>query len=86
MSDPTPDSPTDYSRIRHSTSALIARLRSVTESESENDPWLAALCAQSAEEIERLHEGIQKCLCDNAHLADGEDCTLIELKRLVGPA
>lgn len=85
MSGPTPDSPTGYSRIRHSASALISRLRSVAESESENDPWLAALCAQSAEEIERLHTGIKKCLKDNTHLADGEDCPLIEMKRLVGP-
>lgn len=54
MSDFIPDSPTDYSLIRHSTSGLILRLRSVAEGELEQDPWLAALCAQSADEIERL--------------------------------
>lgn len=56
MSDAIPDSPADYSLIRHSTSGLISRLRSVAESEEEreNDPWLAALCVQSADEIERL--------------------------------
>ena len=34
-----------------------------------------------ADEIERLREAIQKTLDDNGHLADGENCTLIELKR-----
>ena len=48
------DSPPDFSCLRHSPSALIARLRSVAESECGEDPWLAALCAQSANEIERL--------------------------------
>lgn len=54
MSGPTPDSPTDFSLVRHSTLGLILRLRSVAESECEDDPWLANLCVQSADEIERL--------------------------------
>lgn len=54
MSDFIPNSPADYSLLRHSTSGLILRLRSVAESECEDDPWLAALCVQSADEIERL--------------------------------
>lgn len=38
--------------------------------------------AESAErEVERLRAGIGECLRANAHLADGEDCTLIGLKR-----
>ena len=32
-------------------------------------------------EVERLRAGIGECLRANAHLADGEDCTLIGLKR-----
>lgn len=32
-------------------------------------------------EVERLRAGIGECLRTNAHLADGEDCTLISLKR-----
>jgi hypothetical protein len=32
-------------------------------------------------EVERLRAGIGECLRTNAHLADGEDCTLIGLKR-----
>ena len=38
--------------------------------------------AESAErEVERLRAGIAECLHTNGHLADGEDCTLIGLKR-----
>ena len=38
--------------------------------------------AESAErEVERLRAGIGECLRQNGHLADGEDCTLIGLKR-----
>ena len=38
--------------------------------------------AESAErEVERLRAGIGECLRTNGHLADGEDCTLIGLKR-----
>jgi len=54
MSDAIPDSPADYSLLRHSASGLILRLRSVADGELEQDPWLAALCVQSADEIERL--------------------------------
>lgn len=35
------------------------------------------------DEIDRLRLHIIACLDDNAHLADGEDCTLIELKKAV---
>ena len=31
-------------------------------------------------EVERLRAGIEECLRTNAHLADGENCTLIDLK------
>lgn len=34
-------------------------------------------------EIDRLRGHIVKCLDDNAHIADGDVCTLIELKRAV---
>lgn len=32
-------------------------------------------------EIERMRSHITDCLNDNGHLADGEDCMLIDLKR-----
>ena len=36
-------------------------------------------------EIKRLRDGIIECLMTNRHLADGDDCTLIGLKRLLWP-
>lgn len=38
------------------------------------------------EENERLRDAIRKTLEANRHLADGEDCTLIDLKRAIGEA
>jgi hypothetical protein len=35
-------------------------------------------------EIDRLRAAIRKTLDDNGHLADGDNCTLIELKRAIG--
>ena len=34
-------------------------------------------------ELSRYRKGIIDCLDANGHLADGDNCTLIELKRLV---
>ena len=48
-----------------------------------NDRY-AALTAERDQlraEAERLRAGIADCLSKNGHLADGEDCTLIGLKR-----
>lgn len=33
--------------------------------------------------IKELEDAIRKCLKDNAHLADGDVCTLIDLKRVL---
>ena len=44
----------------------------------------AALTAERDQlraEVARLRAGIADCLSENGHLADGEDCTLIGLKR-----
>lgn len=37
------------------------------------------------EEIERLRGAIQQTLYENGHLADGDNCTLISLKRALTP-
>ena len=37
------------------------------------------------EEIARLRRAIQETLTDNRHLADGDNCTLIKLKRAMSP-
>ena len=33
--------------------------------------------------VDELEDAIKKCLSDNCHLADGDVCTLIDLKRAV---
>ena len=47
------------------------------------ETWRAAAIErdQLRAEVECLRAGIEECLHTNAHLADGEDCTLIGLKR-----
>lgn len=40
--------------------------------------------ARLLSEIDRLRAAIRKTLDDNGHLADGSNCTLIELKRALG--
>lgn len=42
------------------------------------------LLLESRAEVARLRAGIAACLAENAHLADGDNCTLAGLKRLVG--
>jgi hypothetical protein len=37
-------------------------------------------------DIMRLHGAIEKTLLDNGHLADGDNCTLIDLKRAIDAA
>jgi hypothetical protein len=39
-----------------------------------------ARAARAEAEVKRLRAGVEECLRTNAHLADGEDCTLIGLK------
>lgn len=41
-------------------------------------------CALIEDENEKLRSAIAKTINDNLYLADGEDCTLIELKRAIG--
>lgn len=42
-----------------------------------------AVYAKLMPEVERLRAAIIKTLEDNRHLADGENCTLIHLKRII---
>lgn len=43
------------------------------------------LLIEATDEIGRLHAAIVQTLDENKHLADGENCTLIKLKRTVSP-
>lgn len=40
---------------------------------------------EAAEEIDRLRAAITRTLEENLDLADGDDCTLIHLKRAIAP-
>jgi hypothetical protein len=42
---------------------------------------IPALCRRLERERNRMRSAIEETLRDNAHLADGENCTLIKLKR-----
>jgi transcriptional regulator of heat shock response len=42
-----------------------------------------AVIAEAASRLNELIEGIKVVLNENSHLADGEDCTLIKLKKLI---
>ena len=57
---------------------LDEQLQAATEASLKT---LTAERDQLRAEVERLRAGIEECLHTNAHLADGEDCTLIGLKR-----
>ena len=46
---------------------------------------IPALCRRLERERNRLCEAIEETLRDNAHLADGDNCTLIKLKRAMTP-
>jgi hypothetical protein len=46
------------------------------QSGSDTDLW-------AVNEIERLESAIRETIEDNLHLADGENCTLINLKRAI---
>ena len=44
---------------------------------------LVERCRDLCAEVKRLREGVEGCLRENAHLADGDDCTLLALKALL---
>ena len=41
-------------------------------------------CIELLEENEKLETAIRETIEDNLYLADGDDCTLIKLKRAIG--
>lgn len=43
------------------------------------------LLIEAAEEIRRLRTAIDETIFENAHLADGDNCTLIKIKRAMVP-
>ena len=47
-----------------------------------NGAWISDL-QMIVDELNRLHNAIGDCLDKNRHLADGDNCTLIDLKKAI---
>lgn len=60
---------------------IPAYLRHVAASKTIGGHNIKPVLAQAADEIERLRAAVMRTLEENRHLADGENCTLIHLKR-----
>ncbi len=64
-------------------SILIKSLFILAEDIESNDGVANAAIQEAALRLMELTKGIKEVLEENRHLADGENCTLIKLKRLV---
>ena len=60
---------------------ILERLANSSANEGSHE--LQCRCFDAAAEISRLRAAIIKTLEENGHLADGENCTLIALKRAI---
>ncbi len=79
---------TDLQHHAHQEAEFLASFPDPDESPDEKAMHKAMVVAVAAikkllAERDHLRSGIKEVLTDNAHLADGEICTLIKLKRLV---
>jgi len=66
--------------LKHGIEAMeeISKLRGEVRVLTGSHEWITR-------EKERLETAIKKTLDENAHLADGDNCTLIHLKRAIPP-
>lgn len=69
--------------MRTSDDILIKALLILSQDIQSEDGVANAAIGEGALRLSELVEGIREVLMDNLHLADGEDCTLIKLKRLI---
>jgi hypothetical protein len=69
--------------MRTSDDILIKALIILSEDIQSEDGVANAAILEGALRLRELTEGIKETLMDNLHLADGEDCTLIKLKKLI---
>jgi hypothetical protein len=69
--------------MRSSDQTLIKALCILSE-DIDSEDGIANMCiVEAAQRLEELVKGITEVLYDNRHLADGEDCSLIKLKKLI---
>lgn len=64
------------------TKTLVERLMVLARYQDGNSATFVLLDA--AARLESLDRAIRETLQEHRHLADGEDCTLIRLKRVIG--
>ena len=67
-----------------SAQTLVERLRALHDKHQYVTTGNSTNYGEAADRIEALEAAITKTLNENGHLADGENCTLIELKRVMG--
>jgi hypothetical protein len=72
-----------YSKMKTPDPILINALYQLVEDIDSMDGIANAVIAEAASRLNELIEGIKVVLNENSHLADGEDCTLIKLKKLI---
>jgi hypothetical protein len=70
--------------MKSSDKALIKALEILALEIDSEDGVANSVIAEAALRLLELTKGIEEVLKDNRHLADGEDCTLIKLKKLIG--
>lgn len=76
--------------MKPETRVISAAMYDLSETIQSDDRVASAFCSQAAERldyqtvvIKLLETAIRETIEDNLHLADGEDCTLIKLKRAI---
>ena len=69
--------------LRSKDQTLIEALQILVEDIDSIDGVANTVIAEAAIRLLDLTQGIKEALEDNRHLADGENCTLIKLKKLV---
>jgi len=62
---------------------LIKALQILATDIQSDDGVANSAIAEAALRLSELIQGIHETLIDNLHLADGDNCTLIKLKKLV---
>jgi len=73
----------DYSKMLAQLDGEIAVQKAALFTSEKILSGLIPRCKTIEEENEKLRAAIEKTINDNLHLADGENCTLIELKRAI---
>jgi hypothetical protein len=69
--------------MRSETRTIISAMRILSVEIQSGDGIANAAIAEAANRLEELDAAIRETIEENLHLADGENCTLIKLKRAI---